>query len=80
MRSKLAALAALSLITAGTGAAAQSARPLSPAGHAMRSGESVEGANAAAEGAWILIPIVLGVLAALIIAVEVSDSGQSDSP
>lgn len=80
MRSKLAALAALSLIAAGTGAAAQSAQPLSPTGHAMRSGESVDGANAAAEGAWILIPIVLGVLAALIIAVEVSDNGQGDSP
>ena len=79
MRSKLAALAALSLIAASTAAAAQTAEPLSADGVAMRSGKSVEDANAA-EGASILIPIVLGTLAALIIAVTVSDNGQSDSP
>jgi hypothetical protein len=78
MRSKLAALAALSLITVSSGASAQT---LSQPGIGLseRSGETVEGANAA-EGAWILIPIVLGTLAVLIIAVSVSDNGASDSP
>lgn len=78
MRSKLAALAALSLISASAGASAQALSP--PAiGLSERGGEPVEGANAA-EGAWILIPIVLGTLAVLIIAVSVSDNGASDSP
>jgi hypothetical protein len=79
MHSKLAALAALSLIAAGSAASAQTPQWVNSDGATLRSGESVEGANAA-EGAWILIPIVLGTLAALIIAVTVSDNGQSDSP
>ena len=79
MRSKLAAFVALSLITAGTAASAQTSPRPSADSLSVRSGESVEGASAA-EGAWILIPIVLGTLAALIIAVTVSDNGVSDSP
>lgn len=79
MRSKLAALSAMSLIAASTSVAAQSAQPLSSVHTAQRSGEPIEGASAA-EGAWILIPIVLVTLAALIIAVTVSDNGQSASP
>lgn len=77
MRSKLALLAALSLFTASTGASAQSPSWLSSGGGSERSGESVEGASEAGASSWILIPIVLGTLAALIIAVSVADESAS---
>ena len=79
MRSKLAAFVALSMITAGTAASAQASPRPSAESLSLRSAEPIEGANAA-EGAWILIPIVGVTLAALIIAVTVSDNGVSDSP
>lgn len=80
MRSKLAALAALSLIAAGTAAPARTPQWFDTANVAARGGESVEGANEAAAGSWILLPLVFGTLAALIIAVSTADNGQADSP
>ena len=77
MRSKLALLAALSLITASTTASAQTSSWLSSDGGSVRSGESVEGASEAGATSLILIPIVFGVLAALIIAVSVADESAS---
>jgi hypothetical protein len=76
MRSKLPALAALSLICAGTQASAQALRWFG-AESAVRSGESVDGASEAGASSWILIPIVLGTLAILIIAVSVADESAS---
>ena len=77
MRSKLAALVALSLITAGTAASAQTPSWFTYDGASVRSGESVEGASEAGASSWILIPIVFGTLAALIIAVSVADESAS---
>lgn len=76
MRSKLSALAALSLICAGTAASAQTPQWFG-AGSAVRSGESVEDASEAGPSSLILIPIVFGTLAILIIAVSVADESAS---
>lgn len=78
MRSKLAALAALSLITASTAASAQTPSWFGAERISVRSGESVEGASEAGSSNWILIPIIFGTLA--IMAIAVYGGGDSDSP
>lgn len=77
MRSKHAALASLSLMCAGSAASAQTSAWFAPESASVRAGESVDGAGEAGSSSWILIPIVLGTLAALIIAVSVADESAS---
>lgn len=79
MRSMLAALATLSLMTAGAAASAQTPSWFGADAIATRSGEAVEGASEAGASNWILIPIVFGTLAIMAIAVY-GGGGDSDSP
>lgn len=79
MRSKLAALAALSLITAGTAASAQTPSWFGSDSISVRGGEAVEGASEAGSSNWILIPIIFGTLAIMAIAVY-GGGDDSDSP
>jgi len=79
MRStKLAAFAALSMITASSAAVAQSAAPLSiDSAPAVQAGESTQGSNElVGTTAWILAAIALGLIIWGII--ELTD--DSDSP
>ena len=75
---KLAALAALSMITASSAAVAQSAAPLSiDSAPAVQAGESTQGSNElVGTTAWILAAIALGLIIWGII--ELTD--DSDSP
>ena len=74
---KLAALAALSMITASSAAVAQSASPLSISGPAARAGEQTQGSNElVGTTAWILAAVALGLIVWGII--ELTDN--SDSP
>lgn len=75
MRSKLAALAALAMLSASTGAVAQSAASMpSPS---VRAGEQTQGSNElVGTTAWILAGIALGLIIWGII--ELTD--DSDSP
>ncbi|MGQ0659319.1 hypothetical protein [Sphingosinicella sp.] len=74
---KLAALAALSMITASSAAIAQSAAPLSIEAPAVRAGAETEGSNElVGTTAWILAAIALGLIVWGII--ELTD--DSDSP
>ena len=75
MRSKLAALAALSMMTASTAAVAQSAAPASAP--AVQVGDQTEGSNELrGTTAWILAAIALGLIVWGII--ELTDN--CDSP
>ena len=75
---KLAALAALSMITASSAAIAQSAAPLSiDSAPAVQAGETIQGSNElVGTTAWILAAIALGLIVWGII--ELTD--DSDSP
>lgn len=75
---KLAALAALSMITASSAAVAQSAAPLSiDSAPAVQAGETTQGSNElVGTTAWILAAIALGLIVWGII--ELTD--DSDSP
>lgn len=75
---KLAALAALSMITASSAAVAQSAAPLSiDSAPAVQAGEATQGSNElVGTTAWILAAIALGLIVWGII--ELTD--DSDSP
>ncbi len=74
---KLAALAALSMITASSAAVAQSAAPLSISAPAARAGEQTQGSNElVGTTAWILAAVALGLIVWGII--ELTDN--SDSP
>jgi len=74
---KLAALAALSMITASSAAVAQSASPLSISAPAARAGEQTQGSNElVGTTAWILAAVALGLIVWGII--ELTDN--SDSP
>ena len=75
---KLAALAALSMITASSAAIAQSAAPLSiDSAPAVQAGETTQGSNElVGTTAWILAAIALGLIVWGII--ELTD--DSDSP
>ena len=74
---KLAALAALSMITASSAAVAQSAAPQSISAPAVQAGEATQGSNElVGTTAWILAAIGLGLIVWGII--ELTDN--SDSP
>lgn len=60
---KLAALAALSMITASSAAVAQSAAPQSISAPAVQAGETTQGSNElVGTTAWILAAIALGLI------------------
>jgi len=74
---KLAAVAALSMITASSAAVAQSAAPQSIGAPAVRAGETTQGSNElVGTTAWILAAIALGLIVWGVI--ELTDN--SDSP
>ena len=78
---KLAALAALSMITASSAAVAQSAAPLSiDSAPAVQAGEPTQGSNElVGTTAWILAAIALGLIIWGIIELT-SDDDAPDSP
>ena len=74
---KLAAFAALSMITASSAAVAQSAAPQSIAAPAVRAGAETQGSNElVGTTAWILAAIALGLIVWGIIELT-SDDGPS---
>ena len=73
---KLAALAALSMITASSAAVAQSAAPQSISAPAARAGDATQGSNElVGTTAWILAAIALGLIIWGII--ELTDDSSS---
>lgn len=72
---KLAALAALSMITASSAAVAQTAAPQSIEASAVRAGETTQGSNElVGTTAWILAAIALGLIVWGVIELTDSDS------